>query len=1517
MNIKKRVGAFFLCALTLITTVFSSVPTAVVHAEEKKSSTEELAAYFETNLNRSFVNYSKMEPADIIWVRQTLMERSKAPEKPTLDALFTENENADGFITMLDSAEYIYDVDEDSDYLVAMIDTMKDDESATVAEAVFARNNLNGERLDGIIYDYETGICYIPRGICKNDQGQQKLMEVQAQLLQLCDSAEPVTTIDVLIDNAKQDVYGKATLEADATDINTTIVVAEGEDAKAINADDITVHINGAEEGAENCIYSSNTGELTIPVSPSSLDSVEIEVRKNNPIAKMFAPMTVHAISEAELAMAAGRIEVEGTPHEGVVMQNVVDAYYWTSDSMQEFDNVSRIYGISGSDSSEALLQEMANNIATQAEGVDLSNLDQLGREYPWMVDLTGTTFTDSDGTVYHFAETEGAYFPLKCAHITSPNTSDASVGTGGNDTANVMVHIYKVGEGYMIVGLLTPSSHTQTGMGIFKIPMTTTGKGKINVKKVSADTRITNGNNCYSLKDAEFGIYSDSNCTNLIASIKTNEDGQTPDYEVEPGTYYVKEITAPKGYLLSNKVHQVVINNGETKTVSLTAENSPGKDPIALVLKKIDSEKTKAQGGATLSGAEFTVKYYDEYSDADPASHGSSAKYTWVLKTDKNGECYLDDSHYVRGNTLRKDSDTGAGVVPLGTLTIQESKAPTGYLINDTVYVLHTNLKNNVVSTTNKPTGEQAQKENVIRGGIKIQKRDFETKKAEPMTEDASFNGITLEIVNKNDASVMVEGVEYNKDAVIKTVTLDENGSFTSSNDLLPYGNYLLREKDVPANTGYLKKGVTERTFKITSNHTIVDLGKESADNAVQDQIIRGGVKVQKRDLETKEATPMTGNASFEGIKMEIVNKNTKTILVEGKEYAKDEVVKTFTTDENGYYESAKDLLPYGKYQLREAEVPVSSGYTKQGVLKHNFNIREDGVLVDLGVEDESTAIEDQIMRGDFEIRKIDADTQKKMGNIPFKVTSLTTGESHQFMTDDNGEYRSESAWIPHSQNTNMGTNGRKSVGDGLWFGLYPNGEQVPVNDELRALPYDDYEIEELPCEANDGKKLFKDTFTVYSDNQVVYFNNIENKDITPVIGTTATDINTGDHIASNTGKITIVDVVAYKNLTKGKEYMVSGQLMDKKENEVVTDADGKEVTAMQTFTAEDSEGEVEVTFTFTPAEGFGGHDVVVFEDLYRYDKAIASHADIMDKGQTVRIPKIGTTATVNGKHEAEADGKVTIIDKVEYKRLIVGKEYTVKGILMNKDTGKELTIDGKTITAETTFTAEQANGSVELKYEVDASALKEKAVVVFEDLYYGDIKIAAHADLEDEDQTVKFKVKTPKIGTTATVNGKHEAEAKEDVTIVDKVSYTNLIPGKEYKLKGVLMDQSTGKELLIKNKKITSEKTFKPAKADGEIEVPFTFDASTLNGKSVVVFEELYINDKVIAEHKDIKDEGQTVSFKDTPQPETPPETETPSETETPHEETTSESVTVQKSPKTFDEGTLFNDLVGIFTK
>lgn len=240
----------------------------------------------------------------------------------------------------------------------------------------------------------------------------------------------------------------------------------------------------------------------------------------------------------------------------------------------------------------------------------------------------------------------------------------------------------------------------------------------------------------------------------------------------------------------------------------------------------------------------------------------------------------------------------------------------------------------------------------------------------------------------------------------------------------------------------------------------------------------------------------------------------------------------------------------------------------------------------------------------------------------------------------------------------------------------------------------------------------------------------------------------------------------------------------------------------------------------------------------------------------------EIGTKATVEGENEVDPLDKVTLTDTVSYTGLVPGKEYRATGVLMDKETGEKLLVDSKEITAETVFVPETKNGSVDVTFIFDATGLHGKEVVVFENLYRENIKVAAHADITDDDQTIK--VKTPEIGTTASFEGEKEIDPLDKVTLTDTVSYKDLTPGKEYRVTGVLMDKSNGKELLINGEKVTAEATFIAEEASGSIDVTFTFNATGLHGKEIVVFEDLYHEKVLLATHADIDDEGQTVRIR-----------------------------------------------------
>ena len=258
----------------------------------------------------------------------------------------------------------------------------------------------------------------------------------------------------------------------------------------------------------------------------------------------------------------------------------------------------------------------------------------------------------------------------------------------------------------------------------------------------------------------------------------------------------------------------------------------------------------------------------------------------------------------------------------------------------------------------------------------------------------------------------------------------------------------------------------------------------------------------------------------------------------------------------------------------------------------------------------------------------------------------------------------------------------------------------------------------------------------------------------------------------------------------------------------------------------------------------------------------------DKPDNDKNITIKTTATDANTNTQMSIAKD-EITIIDKVSYKNLTVGKEYTVKGTLMDKATGKEfIDADGNKVTAEKKFTPTTENGSVALTFTFAGHYKDGSSTVVFEKLLDATGKvIASHEDIDDKDQTVDIVGEKPEIRTKAKDSEREDNTAYADdvVTIIDTVSYVNLTKGETYVVKGTLMDKETGKELTdTKGNKITSEKTFVASSETGSVNMKFTFDASDLDGKSTVVFEKLLsANGEVVTTHEDLNDNGQTITF------------------------------------------------------
>ncbi len=992
--------------------------------------------------------------------------------------------------------------------------------------------------------------------------------------------------------------------------------------------------------------------------------------------------------------------------------------------------------------------------------------------------------------------------------------------------------------------------------------------KGDFELQKSSSNSWVSNGNPCYSLEGAEYTLY-DENKT-AVTRVTTDANGYAKSEKVKKGKYTLKETKAPKGYAIDEKTYSIEIISKNTTKIRVS--DTPLCDLMGLELTKIDQDSKGTANVKSLEGAQFEVKYYaidpDDYKDASDLT-GLNASRTWVIETKaeevKGKKVYragLGDLWKISGDDFYYQD--GVVCLPIGILTLEEITAPEGYKLQGATYKTDEMIemveglyfgkiqkKGDAAYLTYGNTYTVSDKS--IRGGVKVAKWDNESNAQSPQG-NAALESATIEIINKNDYDVVVNGQAYGKGQTVLSLKTDANGNAQTASDALPYGLYEVKETNAPV--GYLNDGssISQEVF-IEVDGVIIDLNNDT--NAIKNNIIRGGAQLGKWDNESKTQKAQ-GAASLEGAEFEITNESAHDVIVNGKTYKKGEVVAKLVSNEKGIAKSAADLLPYGKYSYEETKAPTGYLATGSG-LTGTFEIKEDGVIVDLNKKD--TAIKNNVIRGDITFTKSDAETSERMANIPFKISSKTTGESHIIYTDENGYYSSESQYVKHSENTNA-----EKAKCGTWFGLDADGKQVDVRDSVGAFPYDTYTIEELSCDANEGKALFKGTFTISMNGFTIDYGTITNADL--AMQTTAKDAASNMHTAYAREEVTIVDNVFYTGLKKNQTYTIKGILMDKESEEPLLDVDGNQITAETNFTTVTKNGLVDVTFVFD-GRGMEGKDLVVFEECYdKEGNLIVEHKDITDEGQTIHFekkPEIKTTAIDSDTedHLSSVKDKVTIVDTVTYKNLIVGKKYTISGTLMDKATGKALKdSDGEKITAETSFKAKETDGSVEVIFTFDASDYAGKTTVVFEDLYYNKTLVATHADITDEGQTVYF----PEIKTTAkdAASDSHNALPSKETTIIDTVKYTNLLVGKTYTAKGTLMDKDTKEPLLdAEGKQITGETSFTPEKANGTVEVSFSFDASNLGGRSLVVFEKIYdANGKEIANHEDINDQDQTVT-------------------------------------------------------
>ena len=967
--------------------------------------------------------------------------------------------------------------------------------------------------------------------------------------------------------------------------------------------------------------------------------------------------------------------------------------------------------------------------------------------------------------------------------------------------------------------------------------------KGYLTLHKDSSNKTLTDANDCYSLAGAEYGVYTDSNCSNKVATLTTNASGNANTVSLNPGRYYVKETKAPKGYFTDSQVYTADVSgaNRESSPVKLSVSDNPANDPMSMLLGKFDGQKTYngagnlPQGSATLAGAEFTVDYYAtlDYKSYDDLKNADvKPMRSWTFSTDSNGFCSFDIAHFVSGDAFWYRLD-GTPALPRGTVVIRETKAPMGYVKSDEVSFQKIQENNSVegVITYNAP--EVA--EQVYRSDIEFTKKADNGSdrlagvpfKVTSLTTGESHIAVTDEngyfssasSWNAHDSNTNANDWALTASDTIDSTKLDANAGFwfgnnsvldgngtTSTSDAvkadnklgaLPFDTYSVEELRCSANEGY---ALINTTVTVTRDAKTIDLGTfddpepeihttaydaSDSDHYVGVGTVKISDKVEYSHLVAGKTYTVIGEL-HDAATGDAVTVNGQAITAE----------KTFTAEDS----AGSVTLDYAfdSYDLKGKTLVVYETLTDaKGAKLAEHRDKSD-------VSQQVTVLTPKLSTSAVG----DADNSKSVtaeGDVTVtdyvRYTGLTAGQTYTLT------------------GTLMDKSTKKAFVDA-------DGNPVTATAEFTAEAESGTATVTFTFDASGiktGTKLVAFETVATNGIEIADHKDINDIDQTvtvkaPVIGTTAVDAADGDKTVTGEENVAVRDTVHYNNVTPGKTYKVIGTLYEKvlDKNGKVTkkvfkDKDGTPVTAEANFTAEDSYGNVDVTFYFDGSSLKEGTSLVAFESLSYNDNEIASHADVNDSGQTVIItkPKLSTTATdaLDGDKNLIGEDNDTIVDTVHYMNVTPGKTYKVSGTLYEKVTDKDgkvtkkqlLDADGNPVTAETEFVPEDTYGTVDVTFTFDGSLLKDNTpVVAFESLSYKDKEIASHSDIEDEDQTVTMH--TSEIGTTATdkLDGDKTVIADAESTVTDKVEYDHVLTGKAYTMAGILMDAKTGLPVL-----------------------------------------------------------------------------------------------------------------------
>lgn len=859
-------------------------------------------------------------------------------------------------------------------------------------------------------------------------------------------------------------------------------------------------------------------------------------------------------------------------------------------------------------------------------------------------------------------------------------------------------------------------------------------------------------------VKTSEDGIVAGINfivtgANGFSKTVTTNANGEIDISDLVPGIYTITEENIDR--YVPNQSQTITVSSGKTSSVSFY--NILKK--FRVTVTKQDYEKGHAQGDAKLSGA-----VYGLFKGNDLV-----AQYT----TDQRGSFTTD--YYVCGTDW----------------TIKEISPSEGYLLNDTVYKVGADPKDYTVEYNNAP--DMTVMEQVIKGKISIIKHtdDGETQIETP-EKGAEFQ------VYLKSAGSFVNADKDERD----TIVCDEDGF--ASTKLLPYGVYTVHQT----------KGWDGRE-KITDFDVFINTDGKTYKFLINNKNFESYLKVVKLDKETGKRIP------YEGAAFEIYDSNNHRITMQYT-YPQVTSIHTFYTNKEGYL-ITPEKLPYGDYTLKEVQAPY--GYVLDDT-PVPFSITQENSSTDTGVTVVKVKARDVAQKGVINITKTgeifsSVEENKGIYTPKYSISNLKGAIFEIYAAEDittlDGTVRYEQGTLVDTITTDDDGVAKSKE---LYLGKYTVIEKTAPNGYVHNAAKYDAEL----TYAGQNVSVTSTDISVYNERQKVSVSlkKIMAEDKTFGIG--------------NNGEITSVRFGIYA----GEDIKASnGDVIPK--------------DALITFANCDKNGSI--VFDCDLPVGFKWYVKEIATDEHYILSDTKYEFDTEYQGQDVKVIDI----KVNN-------------DKAIENNLIYG---SVKGLKIDRETQE--VIKGATFGLFFANTSELTEKNAVLTAVTD-----ENGVFVFNNIPYGEylIKELKPADgyldnedvftvtIKDNEQVVELTAindKVPELKTTATVNGKKEVIVKGEITIKDTVEYKHLVPNTEYVIKGTLMDKSTGKPFKVKGKEITSTVKFVPDKANGKVEVTFTFDGSAIKKDTeLVVFETLYCDGVELTAHADINDDGQTVTIK-----------------------------------------------------